>query len=80
MYLAATVLICQVQCNILPSGTSGSVIFFLGHAAVGWLPLSAGSCETTSGYAMLLLYDVWMFFVLSFIPNLPILRNDFLCK
>lgn len=33
-YLAATALICQVRCNVLPRRTSGSVILFLGNAAV----------------------------------------------
>lgn len=37
MYLAATALICQVQCNVLPSGTSGCVILFLGNAAVVYM-------------------------------------------
>lgn len=38
MYLAATTLIRQVQCNVLPRGTSGSVILFLGSAAVVYMP------------------------------------------
>lgn len=37
MHLAATALICQVQCSIFPRGTSGSVILFLGDAAVVYM-------------------------------------------
>lgn len=54
MYLAAIALICQVQCNVLPRGTSGSVILFLGNAAAVYMAgyPSAGSCKTALGHAL----------------------------
>lgn len=75
MYLAATVFICQVQCNVLPKGTSGFAISFLGNAAVvcmvGYSSLLA-DVELHCGMLWTQIFALWCLDVLClFLPSKP---------